>query len=73
MRIVPIKLARPAVKRARLQLAIIDAGDRSYLAVIAGAEDLVRRLEVAIAQRGLDHGGADVPQQRDDAPARNAR
>ena len=55
------------VKRPRLELTIVDAGDRGHLAVVAGAENFVGRLEVAIAQGCLNDGRADVLQQRDDA------
>ena len=40
--IVPVEVARLAVERPRLERAVVDAGDRHHLGVVAGGEDLVR-------------------------------
>jgi hypothetical protein len=66
MRELPIGLACLAEKGAGLQLAIIDADDRHRLGKVAGGEDLVGVLEVAVAQRLLDHSYAGRTQEADD-------
>src|SRR5690348_7002918 len=68
----PIKRARLAVKRARLQRALADARARQDFDVVAGLENLVGALEVAIAQRSFDHVDTGAAQQLDDPLPRNA-
>src|SRR5690348_8203473 len=69
---IPIELARPSEERARLQIAVVDLHDRLHLAEIAGGEDLVRLLEVAVDERRLEHRHAGLAQQLDHALARDA-
>src|SRR5258706_14786177 len=72
MRVGPIELARLAVERPRLQRALIDAGHRRELGIVAGREDLVGALEIRIAEGLLDDRHAGVAQERDHALAGDA-
>src|SRR5579871_2386042 len=69
---IPIELAGPAEERAWLQVAVVDLHNRLNLAEIAGGEDLIRLLEVAIEERRLEHRHARLAQELDHALARDA-
>ena len=72
MRELPIKRARFHIYRPRLQFARIDARHGRDLLKIAGRENLIRPLEIAIGQNCLDHFDAGRAQKSDDALARHA-
>ena len=65
MREVPVELPSLTEYRAGLERALLDPGDRDDFRVIASRENLVRRLEIMVAQGRFNDFVSSSAQQRD--------
>ena len=72
LRVVEIELARAAIDRARLEVALLEARDRQHLGVVAGGEHLVAAFEILDRDVALLRLDAVVAQQLQHALARDA-